>query len=254
MRLLLNNTSALLMSALILFGISACNSEPKVIEAEPASPHRDLDKRGKTQGDMHEVEVLDLLHTDKYTYLDVQEDDQRYWIAVSKMEANKGDRYMYQGGLLKKNFYSREFDRNFETIYLVSRLLPVGGSAAGSAMERAKASLGQEQETSDIIVTQPEGGISLKTLFSDPDRYAGQTIMVKGQCVKVNNRIMDRNWVHIQDGSVQDGEKLDLTLTTQENVPVGAIALFKGQISTKKDFGAGYRYEILMEEAIVVQE
>jgi hypothetical protein len=246
-------TGQLLVLSLIFTGIIGCQSEPKVIEAETL-PQGDQDIRSRTEGDMHEVEVLDLLHTDKYTYLDVQEDDRRYWVAVSKMAAEKGDKYMYRGGLLKKNFYSREFDRNFETIYLVSRLTPMNGANGASALDRAKASLDQPSQGGPIDIVQPDGAVSLSDLFEDPGSYTGKSIMVKGKCVKVNNRIMDRNWVHIQDGSSINGESLDLTITTQENVPVGAVAIFKGVIATQKDFGAGYRYEILLEDAVIVQE
>ena len=58
--------------------------------------------------------------------------------------------------------------------------------------------------------------------------------------------IMGRNWVHLQDGS---GKNLDLTVTTMENIPLGAILTMEGTIATNKDFGAGYKYDIIMEGA-----
>jgi len=64
--------------------------------------------------------------------------------------------------------------------------------------------------------------------------------------------IMNRNWIHLQDGSTKD-DKLDLTITTTENVPLGAIVAFEGKISLNKDFGAGYKYEIIMEDAQLLQ-
>jgi hypothetical protein len=74
---------------------------------------------------------------------------------------------------------------------------------------------------------------------------------VKGQVVKLNNMIMNRNWIHLRDGST--GEDVDLTLTTTDNVQLGAIAAFEGIIALNKDFGAGYMYEIIMEEAKLLQ-
>jgi hypothetical protein len=59
---------------------------------------------------------------------------------------------------------------------------------------------------------------------------------------------MDKNWVHLQDGT-SDSDSFDLTVTTTDNVEVGDIATFKGKITLKKDFGAGYYYELIMEEA-----
>jgi len=75
---------------------------------------------------------------------------------------------------------------------------------------------------------------------------------VQGSVVKLNNMIMNRNWVHIQDASIKN-EKTDLTVTTDENVAMGDIVAFEGKISLNKDFGAGYKYEIIMEDAHIIR-
>jgi hypothetical protein len=62
--------------------------------------------------------------------------------------------------------------------------------------------------------------------------------------------IMNRNWIHIQDGT---GDQLDLTVTTTENIALGSVVTLKGTIALDKDFGAGYRYDIIMEGAVVQQ-
>ena len=54
--------------------------------------------------------------------------------------------------------------------------------------------------------------------------------------------------MHIQDGSE---EGLDLTVTTEENIALGAIVSLEGVITLDKDFGAGYRYDIIMEKAML---
>jgi hypothetical protein len=75
---------------------------------------------------------------------------------------------------------------------------------------------------------------------------------MKGQVVKVNDEIMDKNWVHIQDGTA-DGDHFDLTITTLEKVAVGEVATFEGTIALDKDFGYGYAYELIMEDAKLVK-
>ena len=57
---------------------------------------------------------------------------------------------------------------------------------------------------------------------------------------------MGRNWIHIEDGS---GKNQELTITTQDVLQLGEVGVFEGTISLDKDFGAGYRYEIIMENA-----
>lgn len=59
---------------------------------------------------------------------------------------------------------------------------------------------------------------------------------------------MGRNWIHLKDGS---GGTFDLTVTTQEHIELGSVVLFEGKIALNKDFGAGYFFNIIMEEAIL---
>ena len=59
---------------------------------------------------------------------------------------------------------------------------------------------------------------------------------------------MGKNWIHIQDGS-GDSNNFDLTITTQDQAKVGDVVTFEGTIGTKKDFGYGYLYEVIMEDA-----
>ena len=95
------------------------------------------------------------------------------------------------------------------------------------------------------------GVVSISALIANREKYDGHTVTVKGMCVKVNNNIMNRNWVHLRDESIQDDT--DLTVTTSENIKVDDIVMLQGKIALNKDFGAGYEYEIIMEDASVVK-
>jgi hypothetical protein len=70
--------------------------------------------------------------------------------------------------------------------------------------------------------------------------------------VKVNNEVMDRNWVHIQDGT-NDSGNFDLTVTTREFVKIDDVIEFEGTVVLNKDFGAGYFYELIMEGGTVAK-
>lgn len=61
--------------------------------------------------------------------------------------------------------------------------------------------------------------------------------------------LMGRNWIHIEDGSKTGGKPLDLTITTNLNILMGSKIVMTGKIALNKDFGAGYRYDIIMEDA-----
>lgn len=66
--------------------------------------------------------------------------------------------------------------------------------------------------------------------------------------VKFNSAIMNKNWAHIQDGT-KEGDNFDLTVTTLDEVGVGEEVTFTGMILLNRDFGAGYKYDVIMEDA-----
>jgi len=245
----------LFVSLLAFIFIIACESKPKVIEGQPvqheepavnSNPHPEMPAVQNEISDGHLVVVNEVLNTEKYSYLNVTENGDKYWIAIPKKEVQLGSTYYYKGGLLKKNFESKEYNRVFETIYLVSDVIPHPSNSGGT--EKSK-SLAKNEKPGELLNITPEAGsIKLSELFSDPGKYAGKLIQVTGKCVKVNPKIMGRNWVHIQDGT---GEGLDLTITTAGNVQIDDIVSFEGTISLNRDFGAGYKYDVIMEMAIL---
>jgi hypothetical protein len=78
-------------------------------------------------------------------------------------------------------------------------------------------------------------------------------VKIRGAVTKFNPDIMQTNWIHIQDGSDFDG-KYDLTITSDQLVETGLIITVEGKITLDKDFGYGYFYEVLMEEAKITVE
>ena len=60
---------------------------------------------------------------------------------------------------------------------------------------------------------------------------------------------MKKNWVHIQDGTEHNG-KFDLVATTKMNFKVDDIVTLKGEVFLNQDFGYGYTYELLMNNAV----
>ncbi len=241
------------MVLLIYLFIIACDSNPKVIEGQPlqnqgpvvnSKPQSEMPALQNDISDGHLVIVNEILDTEKYSYLNVSEEGEKYWIAIPRKEVQVGSTYFYKGGLLKKNFESKEYNRVFETIYLVAEVIPHPSNAVSSELNDYPKK--DEISSESVIVDPVEGSIKLSELFLDPKKFEGKLIQVTGKCVKVNPMIMGRNWVHIQDGS---GQNLDLTITTTENVNVDALVSFKGTIGLNKDFGAGYKYDVIMEMA-----
>ena len=61
---------------------------------------------------------------------------------------------------------------------------------------------------------------------------------------------MERNWIHVKDGSKDD---YDLVVTSNTFVPEGSKITIKATVSLNRDFGAGYTYDLILENGILVQ-
>lgn len=251
--------SNILIVFTLTMAFAACNSKPKVIEAEQtgeAAPAPIFQDVPKIQGNsspaqdlstaMHEVTVEEKLDTDKYSYLRVKENDEEYWIAISKRDVEIGETYIFTGGIIKKNFQSREYNRIFETLYLVSDFRDSGGgddSAIDQAFANAQGGMIVEPPKE---VTPAAGAVRISDLVKNLQKYEGKSVKVTGKVMKINPMIMGRNWVHLQDGS---GKDLELTVTTTDQVQTGSIVTLEGVFALNKDFGAGYRYDYILESA-----
>ena len=99
-------------------------------------------------------------------------------------------------------------------------------------------------------VAPAPGGLSIADVWAKRASLAGKEVTLRGKVVKVNEAILDRNWVHLQDGSgkAADGTH-DITITTDAAVKVGDVVTVKGVLATEKDFGAGYAYKVIVEKA-----
>jgi hypothetical protein len=110
-------------------------------------------------------------------------------------------------------------------------------------------------DTVDLAgIEKAEGGRTIAEVFAEKDQLAGETIVFRGKVVKVNAGIMGKNWLHVRDGSGAEGTN-NLTVTTIEVLPnVGDTVLVSGVLELNKDFGMGYQYDIIIEDADVTVE
>ena len=103
-------------------------------------------------------------------------------------------------------------------------------------------------------IAKADGGKTIAEVFAEKEQLAGQPVVIRAKVVKTNANIMGKNWLHIRDGSGGEGTN-DLTVTTENAVPdVGATVLVTGPVVLNKDFGMGYQYDIILEDAEVTVE
>jgi len=197
----------------------------------------------------HKVKVNEVLQTGSYTYLNVTENQDEFWMAVGRTDVNEGEELYYDNATEMKDFRSKDLDRTFD------RILFVDAISSGPIISKfqPKDSLyhkkkHKEEVIEDIQVDVAPGGITIAELYKNRKKYENTKVIIRGKVVKTNNGIMDRNWVHLKDGT-SDGNKSDLTFTTQELVEVGPIVTFEGVVTLDKDYGAGYIYPLVVENA-----
>ena len=130
--------------------------------------------------------------------------------------------------------------------------------AAAAAAIAAKGHPLPSTEQSDVRptgITKAEGGKTIQEIFDEKAALAGSKVTVRGKAVKVNAGIMGKNWVHVRDGSGANGDN-DLTVTTTSpSLPdVGDTVLVTGTLALDQDFGMGYQYAVILEDAEVKAE
>ncbi|GGK25725.1 hypothetical protein GCM10007962_19990 [Yeosuana aromativorans] len=257
-----------LVTVLIASVFIGCKNEPKVVPIT-SSPDGSSDPSGvfsapgssdsgqAMTNELHSVVVKEVLPTSKYVYLHVTEGDETYWVATRKMEAKVGETYYFKGGLLKTNFESKEYNRVFDKVYLVGALVPAvhGGNAVSQSTTDYGNAKPSEVQKEDIPmhtekVVQHQGSMKIAELVNNPKKYEGKTVQIDGICTKINAGIMDRNWIHVKDGSKDD---FDLVVTSDAFVPEGAAFTIKAVVTLDKDFGAGYKYDIILENGVLVK-
>jgi hypothetical protein len=242
--------NSILIIALMVFVAIGCNDEGTITtipveEGKTENPHNAMDVR-KAIEKTHIVKVKEVLPTSKYVYLYVNEGEEEFWVATIKQEVNVGDSYMYKGGILKKNFESKEYNRVFDVVYLVTNLVPITKTANSESFQKKEDNSQLNSPVKESELIEHEGSVKIVDLVANPQKYKGQNIQLTGRVSKINPNIMKRNWIHLKDGSKDD---YDLVITSNTFVPEGSIITVEGVVTLDIDFGAGYKYDILVENA-----
>jgi len=193
--------------------------------------------------------LQEAIQTSNYTYLRLQDNGEDTWLAVPKMKADLGETYYYQGGMEMKNFHSKELGRDFDRVLFIEKVAKSEEDLNSDNQENYRSNIKSSIVKSVTKLEPAKDGITIAELFANKEKYVGKTVKIKGQVTKYNAAIMKKNWVHIQDGTEYDG-KFDLVFTSDQEFKVGDVVTIEGEVSLNKDFGYGYSYEILIENAV----
>ena len=199
--------------------------------------------------------VITTIDAQDYSYVQLDIEGEQTWFAAPASTYTPGEEVAVPaGGLPMKDFYSQTLDRTFDMVYFVGTIARVDDASEATLppghppLEEAGISSPEVIDFSEI--ERPEGGKTVAEIYEHQDEWADSSILVRGKVVKVANNILGKNWVHLRDGSGEAGSN-DLPVTTRDIVETGETVTMRGTLSLNRDFGAGYKYDVLLEDATV---
>ena len=256
----------LITTVLTIFLLSAC--EQKKTDKPKSSAVKTASTSNNAPAKTPEYifgKIKETMNSGGYTYLLLENKGEETWVAIPATSVKAGEEVMVTPGVPMHNFMSKTLNRTFETIIFSSGIVGDKGNSPAMARMPGPASMpGMEKHkgrrmpamVKGITVTErPEGAVTVSSLYAEPKSFADKTVTVKGKVVKVSPKIMGKNWVHVQDGSgSEENRDYDITVTTMDLPATGDTVVVTGTAHANRDFGAGYKYDMIIEDARVVVE
>jgi hypothetical protein len=192
-------------------------------------------------------EILETMDSGQYTYVRVKTASGEIWAATSPIKVKVGDKITVPLDSPMQNFHSPTLNRDFPLIYFAAFI-----GRAGEPLPTTAAPPDLTQITEPIAPAP--GGTSIAKLWTDRKALSGKSVTLRGKVVKYNGNILGFDWTHIQDGSgdAKAGTN-DITITTAPGAPgkIGDIVTVTGTVVLDKDFGAGYAYTVMIQNATI---
>ncbi len=226
----------LFVGSILLF--ASCNSEEEI--------QNDNSTTEEIKNEAHIARVVDIINTNNYTYLQVSENKNTFWIAVPTMEIEIGETVYFSKYMEMKNFKSESIDKTFSSILFVD---DARKSSTPDHMKQVHSGA-MTVPKQNVNIEHLDEGYTVEQIYKNKDKLNGKSVEIKGKVIKYNPQIMNRNWIHIQDGTGTEND-YDLVVTSSDQVKVGDVIVVEGMVTTDKDFGAGYYFPVIVENASI---
>jgi len=236
------------MKALLAIGMIVAAAFAGAAEKPAAAPPESLIVKG---------EVLEVVDAASFTYLRLKTRDGEVWASVPKAPVKKGAQATIENAMAMKDFKSKSLNRTFPVIYL-GNLAGAARSAphAGGGMATPHSGSAKAVDAPDALIPKAEGAnaLTVAEIVTKGAALKDKPVLVRGKIVKYNEAILGKNWIHLRDGSGSAADNTnDVLVTTVNPAKLGDVVTAKGVVHTDKDFGAGYSYKVLIEDATLQQ-
>jgi len=240
-------------SLLFLHGCQRSDSEPATEKAAASPPAQttapDAAKATPKPGQIH-GKVIEVIEAAGYTYVEIDTGSDKLWAAGPDTAFKKGDMIAFDSGMPMENFHSKSLNRDFNLLYFVDAFITDKGPAKPRMPEPHSKLVDQTQAIPITGINKAKGGQSIADIYAEKETLADKPIKVRGKVVKFTAAVLGKNWIHIRDSSTG----ADLTITTTDTAKKDDIVLVQGKLGRNRDFGYGYVYDVIVEDAKVTLE
>jgi hypothetical protein len=204
----------------------------------------------KSQEETLSGKIVETMNSGGYTYMLLENEGQKTWVAVREMKVNVGQDIDLQPGHQMIDFTSKTLNRTFDKI-----IFSPGPTTDHIHEAAGVGSKGTKVAPPEKIQVEKASGPNTYTvaeLYGKSSALDQKNVTVRGKVVKVSPGILSKNWIHIQDGSGNpDTGNHDIVATTQDLPSVGDTVTVDGTLCKDKDFGSGYKYDVIIEQASI---
>ncbi len=200
--------------------------------------------------------LLEQIDADPYVYLRLKTTSGDVWTAVTQAPLTIGESVTVSNVMLMEQFESKSLKRTFDRIYFGALGAPGGVPTDGSAPPMSTGTPpAVAAQISPVEKARGADARTIEELWAQKDALSGKSVSIRGVVVKYNPGVMGKNWIHLQDGSGNPMQRThDITVTTLDAAAIDATITITGTVRLNRDFGAGYAYPLIVEDAKVVMQ
>lgn len=199
--------------------------------------------------------VLEVKHVGQYTYLRLRTKDGEVWAAVTAAPVKVGAEVNVVDPQPMNGFHSRSLNKTFDRI-VFGTVTVRGAQAAAPDVGAMHAAAGKGSAVAAVKVEKAKGpnAQTVAAIVTGAASLKDKPVLVRGQVVKFNADVMGKNWLHLRDGtgSATDGSN-DVLVVTGSTASIGDVVMVSGIVKTDRNFGSGYTYKVLVEDAKVTK-
>jgi hypothetical protein len=226
--------------------IEAPSRDPSSAMAGAEAPRSSPPETGTLSG-----KVLERIDAPPYSYLRVASAAGEQWAAVSQTDRKVGDTITIVNAITMDGFESKTLKRRFDHIVFGQ----LGDESTAAAGEAANPHI-QVAAAPGVKVARAEGpgAATIAEVFAGRAALKDRPVAIRGRVVKFTGGVMGKNWLHLQDGSGSEATgDHDIAVTTGDTATVGEVVAVRGLVHLDRDFGAGYSYGVLIEDATLTR-